>query len=377
MSQKINRISELEKKYLNQALNDNFSMSTNGEWLAKFETSVKNVTQTKYAISFANCTAALHSSLLALNLKKGAEVLVPSLTYGATAMVVLQAGFIPVFVDIDKNTLLLDEVDARDKINKKTGAVIVVSIFGLEFKYSNFFRDIRKKGIKIIEDNAEFSISKFNKLKKECDIACFSFQASKHLTSGHGGVAITNNKKIADNLRSISALGFKFNSNSSKINVNKDKMSVKSRHSLIGYNYRLADPLAAILLAQIERGEILTNCRIEAGNSFQKILNNYDFVTTQEIPKNSIHTFWTFPIIFKSIKLLNNFKYEIAKSTIKKPYAPWAVTYDEPLFKKYKRDTNKNSEYINSRMLLMPTGFWDKKILKEEINELQKILDKL
>ena len=162
MSQKINRISELEKKYLNQALNDNFSMSTNGEWLAKFETSVKNVTQTKYAISFANCTAALHSSLLALNLKKGAEVLVPSLTYGATAMVVLQAGFIPVFVDIDKNTLLLDEVDARDKINKKTGAVIVVSVFGLEFKYSNFFRDIRKKGIKIIEDNAEFSISKFN-----------------------------------------------------------------------------------------------------------------------------------------------------------------------------------------------------------------------
>jgi len=258
--------------------------------------------KTKYSITVNSCTSALHIALLSLSLKKGDEVLVPSLTPAMCAYAIIYSGLTPVFVDSDKNTFLMDPEDLQKKITSKTKAIILVHMYsGICDGY--IFKKIAKKHkLLIIEDCAEALGAKDknnNIVGSIGDISCWSFQYAKHITCGDGGIISTRNKKLAENIRKFSNLGFKFlKADADKIKVSKNILQnpKTKRFDLVGYNYRMNEFSAAIVLAQLERLNLFLKLRRYVGLGLLKLINKSGFLVAQEIDKRSYSTFYTLAV---------------------------------------------------------------------------------
>ena len=190
-------------KYLKQVIKSEFCTSSGAKMMNLLENKFAKIFQSKHAISFVNGTATMHAALEAMGIGKNDEVIVPPLTMSSTAFAVLQANATPIFADIDLETFLIDPESIKKLINKKTKAIITVALYGL----SPDIEKIRKLSskIKIIEDNAECFLGKYkNKLVGTLgDCASFSFQSSKHITSGEGGMIITSNETLANKIRKV------------------------------------------------------------------------------------------------------------------------------------------------------------------------------
>ena len=173
---------------------------TNGPKLEEFEKRFKKFTKSKYAIGVSNATSALHLSLKALNIKKGDEVIVPDLTFAATANSVLQVGATPVIADIDDKTLNISTESILKNISKKTKAIIPVHFAGTPCNMRKIMKIANSHSMKVIEDCAHGIGTFYHKKHVGTfgDTGCFSFYPTKNLTTIEGGMIITNNKKIAN-----------------------------------------------------------------------------------------------------------------------------------------------------------------------------------
>jgi dTDP-4-amino-4,6-dideoxygalactose transaminase len=203
-----------------------------GPYAKKFEESFAKYVGVKYAVAMSSGTAALHAALLAAELSPDSEVIVPSFTFTATASAVVLAGAKPVFVDIDPKTFNMDPVCFEEAITSKTQAVIPVHMYGLMANMEEIVRIAKENDLEVIEDAAH-SVGAELKGKKAGsfgDYGCFSFYASKNLTTGEGGIVTTNRRENMEALCSIRAHGF-------------------GRHQsseILGHNYRMSELACAI-----------------------------------------------------------------------------------------------------------------------------------
>ncbi len=386
------RISEVEKKYVMEALDNEFETSKNSIFNNRLEQSFAQLFHSRFAIGHCNGTATLHVALLACGVGPGDEVIVPALTMSSTSIPVVLCGAIPVFADSDIDTFEISADSIEKCITEKTKAIITVSLYGLAPDYDRIVDICNRHKLYLIEDNAECFLGKYNgKLVGEFgDFASFSFQASKHLTTGEGGMLITNNEELADNARRLNCLGYAgVNAKQGKISRNDIQDPNYSRHVSFGYNYRMSELQAACALGQLERADELVQRRIEVANIFEEAIKGQDIVKPQVVPENCENSYWTYCLILQT----NNpevewyrFRDLFQKNGGDGYYAAWKLSYNEPAYQNILQQSEgvwqefnetccPNAEYLQKRMIQLKTNYWDLEEAKKQAAILKKTID--
>jgi perosamine synthetase len=331
-----------EKKYVNDCLNSNW-ISSSGKYIELFEKEFSKFCGCKYGIAVTNGTTALHLALVSLGIKKGDEVIVPNFTMISSANAICYTGAKPIFVDADINTWNIDVKQIEKKITNKTKAIMVVHIYGNTCNMKEINKIAKKYKLKVIEDSAEAHGAEYN--KKKCgnlgDISCFSFFANKILTTGEGGMVLTNNKKLADRCRYFRNVCFGKTRNYT--------------HYDIGFNYRMSNLHAAIGLAQTEKIDKYISKRIKNNLLYRKYLKDVDGIIFQKDEKNSKNVYWMNGILINKYGLSRD---ELAKRLIKKgietrPF--FKGMNKQPCFKKDNKEY-PITDYLSKNGLYLPSG---------------------
>ena len=245
---------------------------TNGPKLDAFEQKFKNFTKSKFAIGVSNATAALYLSLKALGIKKNDEVIIPDLTFVATANVVLQVGAIPVLADIDEETLNISTESIIRNISRKTKAIIPVHLAGTSCDMKKIMKIARSNSLKVIEDCAHGIGTSYNKkhVGNFGNVGCFSFYPTKNLTTIEGGMVITNDKKTADFIQLARNHGMSRSLMSRYSSGKPWEYDIKD----IGYNYRLDEIRSTLGISQLQKLTMLNKKRLGAFHYYNKGLKN-------------------------------------------------------------------------------------------------------
>jgi len=242
---KIIRVSEpylsgLEKENVMDAINASEISGTYGKYISKFEQEFAELTGNKFGISTSNGTTALHTALSAIGIGSGDEVLVQTLTNMASVFSIVYTGAKPIPVDVDQTTCNIDVNIIRAKITKKTKAIMVVHLFGHSVDMDPILKIAKEFNLFVIEDCAEAhgALYKGRKIGSIGHIACFSFYANKILTTGEGGMVVTNNEELANKSRSLRSFAYGPSNN-------------RFMHQQIGFNYRMSNLTAAFGCGQL------------------------------------------------------------------------------------------------------------------------------
>jgi perosamine synthetase len=272
-----------EFKYLTDAFMSTW-ISSSGEYINRFEENFSKYCNTKYGVAVSNGTVAIHLALVALGIGKDDEVIIPDLTFAATINTVIHANATPVIVDVEENSWCIDSKEIEKAITPKTKAIIPVHIYGQSCDMAAIMKIAKKYNLKVIEDCAEAHGAMFDgkKVGSFGDIGCFSFYGNKVITTGEGGMCITNNHELDDKMRVLRDHG-----------MSKTK---RYWHDVVGYNYRLTNLQAAIGLAQLERIEDIHQNRRKYENNYKEVLDTKNF-TFQKDFQNRGRITWLVSIL--------------------------------------------------------------------------------
>jgi len=386
------RFTDLEKKYAIEAIENEFSTSKNSIFNNRLEQKFRELFNVKYAIGHVNGTQTMHTALAALGVKPGEEVIVPPLTMSSTAIAVLQNNSIPVFADVDRATFNIDPESVKKCINKKTRAIISVSLYGLSPDYDKLLEICKENNLYLIEDNAECFLGTYKgKLVGQFgDFSSFSFQASKHITCGDGGMLTTDNEEFANNARRFSSLGYAgVSAKQGKITRNNIQDPNYSRHVSLGFNYRLSEVNAAVVLGQLERAEELVEQRIKVAKIFDQALKGANLLTRQAEPGGYKNSYWAYSATLNTDNPQVDwyrFRDLFKKNGGDGFYAAWKLSYNEPLFKneiqkwdgvwqKYNESLCPVSEYLQPRMIQLKTNYWELREAEKQAEILVKTIN--
>ena len=335
-----------EKIFVKDCLDTNW-ISSEGSYVKKFESEFANYNNRKFGIAVSSGTAALEIALKAFNLKTKDEVIIPTFSIISTALCVIKLGLKPILVDSDLYdwNMLVNQV--LKKINKKTKAIIITHIYGFPVDMNRILRIAKKKNIKIIEDSAEMIGQKYK--NRMCgsfgDASTFSFYANKHITTGEGGMILTNDKKFYKKCMSLRNLCFGLKTN-------------RFNHDDIGWNYRLTNVQAAIGCGQLKNISWIINRKREIGKRYTKLLKKNTKIYIQPLNNNfSKNIYWVFGILIKpNTKIKRNYVMEkLLQNKIQtRPF--FYPMHKQAIFKKMKI-FNKNEKYPNSEYLCK-NGFY-------------------
>ena len=267
-----------EKRYVEECL-DSTWISSKGRFIPEFERRFAEYTGVKHAASVCNGTVALHLALIALGVGPGDEVIVPTLTYISSVNAISYTGATPVFVDSIENTWQMDPEDVQRKLTDRTRAIMVVHLYGHPCDMDALTTIAKKYGLFIVEDCAEAfgTLYKGKHVGNFGDIATYSFFGNKSITTGEGGMVVTNDETLHD--RSIHFKG---------------QGLAKHRqywHDVIGYNYRMTNICAALGLAQLEQANMLLEQKREIAQKYRNGLSGLSVTFHNETP-NVRHSFW-------------------------------------------------------------------------------------
>jgi len=278
-----------EEKYVVDAIRSTWISST-GPYVERFEQEFSHMCNAEYAIPVSNGTVALHLALLALGIGSGDEVIVPSLTYIATANAVRYVGAEPVFVDVDKNTWCIDPLKLENAITPQTKAIIVVHLYGHPADMDSINHVARINGLAVVEDAAEALLAKYKgRLVGSLGrIATFSFYGNKVISSGEGGAVVLNDPDLAYRVRILRGQG-----------MDPDR---RYYFPVTGYNYRLTNLACAMLCAQLERAEDLVYRRRKIFASYSELLSNISGVGLQPIAAWAEISPWLYCITIDAAK---------------------------------------------------------------------------
>lgn len=385
------RISELEKKYVMDALNNAFATSKNSIYNNKIESKFAELFNSKYAIGHCNGTATLHVALMACGIQPGDEVIVPALTMSSTSIPVVLCGAVPVFADSDLDTFEISADSIEKCITSKTKAIITVSLYGLAPDYDRIVDICKKNNLYLIEDNAECFLGKYKgKLVGEFgDFSSFSFQASKHITTGEGGMLTTNSEELADKARRLNCLGYAgVSAKQGKITRNDIQDPNYSRHISFGYNYRMSELQAACALGQIERAEELVAKRIEVAKIFDEAIEGQSLLKRQAEPEGYVNSYWAYCLVLNTENPDEDwykFRDMFQKNGGDGYYAAWKLSYNEPAYQnilqnqegvwqKYDENCCPNAEYLQKRMIQLKTNYWNIDEAKKQASVLKKTI---
>ena len=273
-----------EKQYVMDCLESTWISST-GKYIKRFEDAFADFCQVKHAVSCSNGTTALHLALMALGVGPGDEVIVPTLTFVATANAVTFCGARPVFVDAQPDTWNIDPRLVEDKFTPRTKGIIVVHLFGHPVDMDPIMSLARRHGLFVIEDAAQAHGAEYKgkKVGSISDVATFSFYGNKIVSTGEGGMVVTDDDAIAD-----------------KINLLKNHGMDPNRrywHPVIGYNYRLTNVAAAIGLAQLEKVDWQLKRRQEVVSWYREFLGSVEGLGFQSEKEWAKHVWWMFSVV--------------------------------------------------------------------------------
>lgn len=281
-----------EREYVLDCI-DTTWVSSAGKYVQGFEEKFADFCDTKYALSCCNGTVALHLPLLAMGIGEGDEVIIPALTYIATCNAVKYVNATPVFADIDPDTWNLDPTKIEEKITEKTKAIIVVHLYGNPADMDAIMDIAKRHKLYVIEDAAEAhgALYKGRKVGSIGDVGTFSFFGNKVITTGEGGMVVTNNTKLNEKMRLFKGQG-----------VDPQK---RYWHTVVGYNYRMTNIEAAIGLAQLENIDTHISLRKNVMELYSKYLEEVkDYVTFQKVEKEDSSIYWMVSLIFNdNVKL--------------------------------------------------------------------------
>jgi len=276
-------ITEREKDYVNQCL-DSTWISSKGEFIEKFQFAFSKYIGVKYSAAVSNGTVALHLALLALGIGKDDEVIVPTLTYIASVNAITYTGAKPIFVDSLSDTWQMDPNDINRKITSKTKAILAVHLYGHPCDMDSLLTITKENSLYLIEDCSEAIGSKYkNKYVGSFgDIATFSFFGNKTITTGEGGMVVTNDLTLIEKVIHLKGQG-----------LSKHR---EYWHDIVGYNYRMTNICAAIGLAQLEKiSEIINRKRFVVDN-YKKFLDDKFVIIHPEIG-SVFHSYWMVSIL--------------------------------------------------------------------------------
>lgn len=287
-------LSGKEKEYVMDCM-DSTWISSKGKYVERFENSFAEYIGVKYGTAVSNGTVSIHLALLALGIGIGDEVIVPSFTYIASANPIMYLGAKPVFVDSSEDTWQMNELEVERKITDKTKAVIAPHLYGYPCKMDVLREICDKHNIYLIEDCAEAIGSEYKgkKVGTYGDLACFSFFGNKTITTGEGGMVLSNNKELIDKARHI-----------------KDQGMSKTQeywHDIIGYNFRMTNICAAIGCAQLERIDQFVSRKIEVGELYKEMLKSVP-VKFQKDSKDIVNTYWMVAILLENENQRRDFR---------------------------------------------------------------------
>ena len=332
------------------------SWVSQGPKVKEFEDKIAEYLGVNYAIAVTNCTAALHLALLSLGIKKDDEVLVADYTFPATGHAVLYCGAKPVFVDIDLKTYNINPELIEEKITDKTKAIIPVHTFGQPAEMDTITEIAEEYNLKVIEDAAcALGATYKNKFAGTVgDIGCFSFHARKGITTGEGGMVVTNNENFAEKIRNLSVFGM-----TSAWNREKSDKFIIPEFTDVGYNYKMSDITAAVGVAQLKKlGKIIERKR-DLARYWDEKLEEIDFIEAPYISENVKHIYQSYVALID--KAINRNK--LIKALTKKGVQTQIGTYASHIQPVYNSNQKcPNSLEIFNRALALPMYY----MLREE-----------
>ncbi len=329
-----------ELKYIKKVLEGESWSATGGSWSNNLERFFAQKIGTRYAVAFNSGTSTLHAALEAVGVGPGDEVISPAITVMMDTTATFHANAIPVYVDVDPDTFTMDPHDLEKKITAKTKAIISVAIYGLSPDMDPIMEIARRHNIPVIEDDAQAVLSyyKGKMLGTIGDIASFSFENTKHISCGEGGMIVTNNENYAEMTRKIGGHGFKnLRAEEGRIRLNHEVFQDPNykRHDVLGWNYRLSEFNAAIAFAQLERAEELVQLRIDSANLFIEVMKACDYLIPQKLPRNYVNSFYTLGVIYEGQQSIGVSWQDFRKTYIEMGgdgiYGAWSVPYLEPM----------------------------------------------
>ncbi len=340
-------IKEREKELILECLDSGW-VSSEGPFVNEFEEKFSKKVNRKYGIACSSGTAALDLAIKSLKCGPGDEVILPSFTIISCASAVYKSGAKIVLVDCDKDTWLMQPEAVENAITKNTKVIMVVHIYGLPVNLDPIIEIAKRKRIWVIEDCAEQIGGKYK--GKPCgsfgDISTFSFYPNKNITTGEGGMVVTNSLELAERSRSLRNLCFK---NTSRF-----------VHDEIGWNYRMTNMQAALGIAQLERLDESVKKKIEIGNLYYNKLKELDMI---QLPVNNLtyakNIFWVYGIVLNSkLGIAENYIKKLAQNYIgSRPF--FFPIHKQPVFLKkglFQGEFHPNSENIYKYGLYLPSG---------------------
>jgi perosamine synthetase len=277
-----------EKKYLNECIDTGW-ISSEGPFIAQFETEFSSYTQRAYGIAVSNGSAALDIAVKAIGVSAGDEVIMPTFTIISPALSIVKAGGIPVLVDSEANTWNMDVSQIEAKITSKTKAILVVHIYGLPANMDAILAIAQKYNLLVIEDAAEMHGQTYK--GKKCgafgDISIFSFYPNKHITTGEGGMIVCDDKQLADRCKKYRNLAFE---------VDKPRFV----HYETGWNYRMTNMQAALGVAQLEQIDDFVKLKRSMGafyNAELGYLTRYGYKLPLATTGYADNIYWVFGLV--------------------------------------------------------------------------------
>ena len=349
-----------EKKYLAECIKSSY-VSSVGRFVNKFEKKLCKFTKSPHSVALVNATSAIHLILRCLNISKNDEVLIPSITFVATANAIRYCQAQPNFIDVEKRTFGICPIKLEkylkkiiikkggQSINKFTKkrikVLIAVHVFGMPCNIKSINQICKKYNIKVIADAAEAigSFYKNSHLGTNSLAGVISFNGNKTITAGNGAIILSKNKTLIQKIRHLSTQA-------------KKKHKWEYDHDAVGYNYRLSNINAAIGCAQIEKIKKIISLKRKNFYSYQKEFKDFKYVKLLKEPKQCKSNFWLISLIIekKNIKK-NRLLSELHKHGIySRPI--WKPLHSLKIFKMCKKDKCENAEEIYNKTINLPSS---------------------
>ncbi|MBW4593912.1 MAG: DegT/DnrJ/EryC1/StrS family aminotransferase [Brasilonema angustatum HA4187-MV1] len=337
-----------EKKYLFECIETGW-ISSEGSFVKQFEEQFAASVGCKYAIAVCNGSVALDAAVVALGIGSGDEVIMPTFTIISCAAAIVRAGAVPVIVDCDPHTWNMDVNQIEDKITARTKAIMVVHIYGLPVDMDQVLNLADKYGLHIIEDAAEMHGQTYK--GRPCGsfgtISTFSFYPNKHITTGEGGMLLTNDQKLAERCRSLRNLCFQ-----------PQKRFV---HEELGWNMRMTNLQAAIGVAQLERLDEFVARKRRMGQIYTELLATVPDIQLP-LPRTTYATniYWVYGLVLKdniAFEAQEAMQYLAQHKIGTRPFF-WCM-HEQPVFIKmglFEKESCPVAEKIARRGFYIPSG---------------------
>jgi len=296
-----------------------------GPLVQEFEEKWAEYVGTDHAVAVTNGTAAIQLTLKALGMEPGDEVIVPSLTFGSTATAVVHQAGVPVFADVDRELYTLDHTDLERCLSDETFAVMPVHLYGHPAEMDKIREFADEHDLYVVEDAAQAHGASYKGdiVGSLGDAGCFSFYATKNITTGEGGIITTDNEAIAENLRMLRSHG----------------MPNRDEHVTLGYNYRMSELNGAIGTAQVDRLDDLNKRRTEVSERLLNELNDLDWLKPATVRDYVEHAYFWAPFEVQEDEIGMTGKEvwrELKKRGVETRHRYNDPLYDQPVFAEHR-----------------------------------------